>query len=98
MPAPLWEEAVCLARQFGVNPIRVALGLSYESLRERAERREGASEAASFVEVSGGALVPATGPVIELADARGARLTIRLAAGSELDVEQLVEAFGRSRA
>jgi hypothetical protein len=101
MPAHLWAEATALARELGVHPVKVALGLNYESLRARVARDDAVgaeAPSASFVEVSGAELLATTGPVVELADGRGMRLTIRLAAASGLDVAQLIEAFGRSRA
>jgi len=96
MPAPLWEEAVCLARQHGVFRIKAALGLNFESLKERVERRSPASACASssFIEMSGAQLLMA-GSVVEVSDGHGRQLTVRLAPGSALDVAQLVAAFGR---
>lgn len=97
MPEPLWAEAVALARQLGVNTVRNALGLNYGALRERVERKAGRAVPASFVELSGaqvlGAAPAATGAVVEVADTDGARLTVRLDAGTVLDVARLVEAF-----
>ena len=104
MPARLWGEASLLAREFGVHRVKCALGLNYESLKKRvgevcAERGGGAAKAASFVELSGAHLLgPASGAVVEVSDADGGRLTVRLATGSELDLAGLVEAFRRRRA
>jgi hypothetical protein len=100
MPSPLWSEAAALARELGVNPVRSALGLNYESLKKHTEDEgaEGGRETGigKFVELSGAqvlGLPAADGPVVEVSDASGARLTVRLAAGSELDVARLVAAF-----
>jgi hypothetical protein len=102
MPAPLWDEAVALARELGVHPVKAALGLNYESLKTRLDEAtshgHGAQSGAGvdFVELSGAQLLGlpvAAGPVVELSDASGGRLTMRLAAGSALDVAQLVAAF-----
>jgi hypothetical protein len=101
MPAHLWEEAVCLARQLGVFPVKAALRLNYESLKERIARSDAASAAvpsAGFVEMSGAQLLAATGPVVEVSDAQGVRLTVRLAPGSALDVAEVVQAFRRREA
>jgi len=102
MPAHLWEEAVALARQLGVHPVKAALRLNYESLRQRLERqrleRAGAASA-DFVELTGAQLLesPTAGPVVEISDPGGHRLTVRLPPGAALDVARLVEAFrGRS--
>jgi len=101
MPSQLWREAAALARELGVNPVRSALGLNYESLKRRLGSGGGtpreASEAsmAKFVELSGAEVLgsPSAGPVVELCDASGTRVTVRLAAGSTLEVAELVEAF-----
>jgi hypothetical protein len=100
MPAELWDEATVLARELGVHPVQRALKLNYESLRLRVEEGTspiGSAEAAvEFVELSGAQLLGlpvAAGPVIELSDGNGVRLTVRLAAGSTLDMARLVEAF-----
>jgi len=105
MPAELWDEAAVLARELGVRPVQRALGVNYESLRRRAEERAsrgGSADAAGeFVELSGAQLLGlplAAGPVIELTDGSGGRLSVRLAAGSTLDMAQLVEAFRGRRA
>ena len=107
MPAPLWDEAVSIARQIGVHRVKAALGLNYESLRQRlsvADRGApsasvGGAAAPTFVELLRGAelLGPAVaaGPVVEISDDAGLRLMVRLAAGSELDVARLVDAFRR---
>lgn len=106
MPAPLWDEAVSIARQIGVHPVKAALGLNYESLRQRlalADRgapsaSAGGAAATTFVELRGVELLGpavAAGPVVEISDDAGLRLTVRLAAGSELDVARLVDAFRR---
>lgn len=106
MPAHLWEEAVSLAGQLGVHPIKAALGLNYESLKKRVAsaleaKTSAAARTGGFVELSGAQMLGlpvATGPVVEFSDASGTRLTVRLAAGSELDVARLVEAFRRRQA
>ena len=137
MPAHLWDQAVSLAGQMGVNPVAAAVGLSYTSLSQRVARggalaarhpqsgfvesaglqratRSGASAARAsqddFVALAAratpGAFVeltttqppapPASGAlVVEVSDPQGVRLTVRLAAGTVLDVARLVEAFRR---
>jgi hypothetical protein len=85
--------------------VQRALRLNYESLRRRIEEgtfpRGSAEAAGEFVELSGAQLLGlpvAAGPVIELSDGNGVRLTVRLQAGSTLDMAQLVEAFRGRRA
>jgi hypothetical protein len=105
MPAELWAEATVLARELGVRPVQRALKLNYESLRQRVEEGTSppgsAGAAGEFVELSGAQLLglpAAAGPVIELSDGNGVRLTVWLAASSTLDMAQLVEAFRGRRA
>jgi len=91
LPAELWAEAVTWAERVGPYRASRALGVSYESLRRKAGKR--ASEA-GFVEFSGAQLLDAAGgTVVELADAAGVRLTIRLGGGQALDVAAVVAAF-----
>jgi hypothetical protein len=106
MPVALWDEAVCLSRGLGVHRVKAALGLNYESLKQRlaladqAATEPGAAPPATrFVELSGVELLgpAAHAPVVELSDAEGTRLTMRLVPGSEIDVARLVEAFVRRR-
>jgi hypothetical protein len=99
MPARLWNEAALLARDLGVHRIKCALGLNYESLKRRAgevdtKRGTAGTKSIEFVELRG-AQIPetASGPVVEVFAADGCRLTVRLAAGSAIDVAGLVEAF-----
>jgi hypothetical protein len=104
MPAELWEEAAVVARELGVRPVQRALRLNYESLRRRTEEaspRRGGEAGGEFVELSGAQLLGlpvAAGPVIEVSDQDGIRLTVRLGAGSTLDVVGLMEAFRGRRA
>jgi len=105
MPAELWDEAAELARELGVRPVQRALRLNHESLRRRVEAEalsRGSAEAAGeFVELSAAQLLGlpvAGGPVIELCDGNGVRLTVWLGAGSTLDTAGLVEAFRGRRA
>jgi len=107
MPAQLWAEAVGLARSGGTYPIARAVQVDYESLARRvaeagAGERGGGVPAAAFVELTGAQLLGAAstppGPVVEMADADGVRLTIRLADGAPLDVAAVVHGFRRPRA
>ena len=103
MPAGLWSEAVALARREGTFATARALGVNFESLARRvAEERAGAAggvaHESAFVELSGTQLLgggPAAGPVVEISDGYGARLTIRLAGGTPLDVVAVVQGFCR---
>ncbi len=101
MPEHLWEAAVALAEEHGINPVARGLGVSYESLKHRAaaageKRGAGRRVAAGFVELSpvpATAFQPVAGALVELVHPGGAKLTINLPAKSELDVASLADAF-----
>jgi hypothetical protein len=102
MPAHLWGDAVALARSGRPYAVAHALGVNFEGLRRRmaetASRGSGGSAPGAFVELSGAQILGASGAgtpgaVVELSDGGGVRLTVRLAAGSELDLARLVTAF-----
>jgi hypothetical protein len=101
MPEVLWREAAVLARSFGVCPVSRALGIGYESLQQRVPRSPPRPTAVApsqvrFVELSGAQVTGGAsegGAVIEVGTADGARLVIRLAPDTRLDVTALVGAF-----
>jgi hypothetical protein len=105
MPEELWKEACATAKRLGSGRVARALGLKYETLKQRVlgcgaggVRGEATvlAAGAQFIELTG---VPAVGhtaapheAVVEIVAADGARLTIRLK-GASLDVARLVSAF-----
>ena len=104
IPAPLWALAAALARTHGVSRISQKLGLDYNGLKRRAEpkatpRRSRLKPPPGFVELP---LIgqPAQCPncTVELAQATGAKMTIRWEGKEGLDLVGLVEAFWRSGA
>ena len=96
MPAELWASAVGLARARGTYTIARVLHVDYESLARRVAEAGGerASDMknAGFVELRGADLLGGA-TVVEVSDADGARMTIRLGASSALDAAALVGAF-----
>ena len=111
MPEELWQEASAAARRLGSGRVARALGLNYETLKQRvlsngAGRRRGGvrrkvqPESAGFVELSGfPALCPSAASdemVVDMVAADGMRLTIRVKAASA-NVPALINAF-RGRA
>lgn len=103
MPAALWAEATELGRELGAYRVARDLGIGYQSLRDRLGD-DGVDEphkAPAFVEVSTAplfAFTPAAGRgEVELSDASGVKLVIRLGAGESVDVAALVSAFRTSR-
>lgn len=98
MPEDLWAEAVSLARRLGTYRTARGVSVSYDSLRKRLGDAGGErASAGKFVEVSGAEILSVPGPVLEITDGDGVRLTIRLAGGEKLDVVGLVGAFRRRR-
>jgi hypothetical protein len=99
MPAELWRAATELARELGVYRVARELGVGYQSLKDRAGARSepGAREAAAFVELDGAALLAAAPAAarseVELSDASGTTMVIRLAADQAVDVAALLAAF-----
>ncbi len=101
MPEQLWEAAVALAEEHGINPVARGLRVSYESLKHRAAAAgekpgTGRRVAAGFVELSpvpAAAFQPSAGALVELVHPGGAKLTITLPAESVLDVASLAAAF-----
>jgi len=98
MPAELWVRAIGLARVRGTYTIARALHVDYESLARRVAEAGGErtndTMKGSFVELRGADLLGGA-TVVEVSDADGARMTIRLGAGSVLDATALVSAFRR---
>jgi hypothetical protein len=101
MPAELWAEAVALARTEGTYRIAHAVGVDYGSLARRVAEvgaADGGEAAAArgFVEIAGPQLFGETaqaGPVVEVCDGDGGRLTIRLGREAPLDVAAVVQGF-----
>jgi hypothetical protein len=105
MPEDLWGDAVSLARSHGIAPIARALRLDYGSLRKRVEHspesEPGDTDSVSrFVEIDPRHLVPGPAPsgaVVEVVDAEGTKLVVRLSDRESLDVPALVAAFRQHR-
>jgi hypothetical protein len=104
IPARLWSLAADVAGRHGVSRKAGALRLDYYALKERLTKPQPRSGAASspspspsFVELTPGPL-PSQGPCeIEVADASGATLRIRLPVGQVPDLTSLVRSFRDSR-
>ena len=105
MPEQLWAAAISLARVHGIHRTARALRLSYDSLKRRViaapgNGQGGGKDHPGFVDIGPAQLMglsQPTGPVVELSDAEGAKLMIRLTDGSELDMGGLAEAFWSRR-
>lgn len=101
MPAELWAGAVALAKSEGTYRIARTLKVDYQALARRVAEAGGegvgGANNGGFVELRGADLLGGAA-VVEVSDADGARLTIRLGGGSGLDAAALVGAFWRRRA
>lgn len=101
MPPELWIAATELARELGVYRVARELGVGYESLKDRAGARgeHGARQADAFVELAGASLLSAAPAAarseVELSDASGTTMVIRLATDQAVDVAGLLAAFRR---
>ena len=98
MPARLWAQATDLGRELGAYRVARELGIGYQSLRERlgeascAEREE----RRGFVEIDTARLFAPVSPTraeVELSDASGVKVVIRLGAGESVDIAAVVGAF-----
>jgi hypothetical protein len=87
MPESLWAEAGALARQHGIYAVSRGARLAYDGVKKRAKaagpRRMSppTSLAGAFVELPVASLSGGQGPdaaVVELRDARGRSLTVRV--------------------
>ena len=107
MPADLWSTAVSLARERGIYPVSRALSIDYSSLRVRLAESRGSTapadvtaQGSEFVELSpspaqSGSGVGIPGMGLELLDADGSRMSLRLSGLDGLDVPGIVSAFRR---
>lgn len=116
MPETLWAAATALARGHGAYRISQDLGVNYDSLKSRLDktgrgarsvrrspRRKTAVNVAKFVELEPAPTLAALdrdGALVEVQDASGSKLTIRVGASSTIDVCDVLAAFrgeGRRR-
>jgi hypothetical protein len=97
LPPALWAEATTHAREVGAYAAARQLGVSYESLRRRLDDRRAKSPPTTFVELDVSAPWPlsGSGPVVEVVEPSGAKLTV---SGSAVDAAELVRAFRQERA
>jgi hypothetical protein len=104
MPAPLWEQAIALAKIYGVSPVQRILRIDYRGLERRAlgivkpPSKAGSNPSRSlrqsFVEL------PALSSrraehVVELEDSTGRKLTVKVVGGQLGEVLPLAQAFWR---
>lgn len=82
IPEPLWQDAVALAKEFGVHRTARALRLNYDALKARtgaaSAEEPGSTQPATFIELVPGAVAGAGQCVVEFDDGHGARMYVRL--------------------
>jgi hypothetical protein len=100
MPNPLWEEAIALAKVYGVSPVQKILRIDYRGLERRALGiNKGPAKArlagqTSFIELPS---LPARRAehLVELEDGTGRKLSLKVATGHLAEVLPLAQAFWR---
>ena len=106
MPEELWSAAVELAARHGVFAVARSLGLEFAKLKRLLEQRNHkpvrarSPKTAGFVELPAAGLLGApdplaSGAVVELFAADGARLRISITGPAAVDLPELVSAFWR---
>ena len=99
MPPELWTAATELARELGAYRVARELGVGYGSLKDRtgAQGGNGARQAEAFIELDAASLFSAAPAAVrsevELSDASGTKMVIRLAENQAVDLTVLLAAF-----
>jgi hypothetical protein len=100
-PESLWASAAEIARTYGIHRTAAALGVDYYSLKHRVEQqapsrggmREGGA-ATTFVELAAPPMSGGFGEcVLELEDAEGAKMRVRLQGVAAPDLAALTRSF-----
>ena len=109
IPDVLWRQVAELASAYGIHRTAKALRLDYYSLKRRVAAAAGCGEVActtagssesvpQFVEVLGGPMATAGGEcLIEVENAGGVKMRIRLGAGERPDLVALVRVLREGR-
>ncbi len=95
IPGALWKAAVDIANEQGLNQAARALRLNYYDLKKRVEAAEGSGprpQRAAFVELIAPAASGGAECIVELENARGAKMRIALKGGGA-DLMALSRAF-----
>ena len=100
MPEVLWEEAIALAKVYGVSPVQRILRIDYRGLERRAlgiikpPAKARVPEGPRFIELPSLPLRRAE-HLVELEDGTGRKLSLKVAAGHLAEVLPLAQAFWR---
>jgi len=97
MPESLWEEATELAKIYGLAPVQGILRIDYRGLQRRVSGIRMPSHPkkpkASFVELAPLSPARRSEHTVELEDAAGRRMTIRVCGGDLAELVSLAQAF-----
>ncbi len=99
MPAELWAEAEAVARKHGLYATARGARIDYGKLAKLVSAtpsRPEPTEAVAFVEWRGADILgqaPTCAAVIEMADALGRQMTVRLEGGEPVNLAGIVAAF-----
>lgn len=93
IPDRLWNAAVKMAAEHGLNYTARYLKVDYYSLKRRVENASSPAKAASFVELPPTALPLLGECVIELEDASGSRMRVQLTGQHVPDLLALSRSF-----
>ena len=100
MPEALWEEAIVLAKAYGVSPVQGILRIDYRGLERRAlgiikpPTKVRVPEHPRFVELPSLPMRRAE-HLVELEDGTGRKLSLKVAAGHLAEVLPLAQGFWR---
>ena len=98
IPKQLWESAIQVAGQCGLNKTAKTLHLDYYTLKKRLdESSAGRGQAASFIELSPAATGSTHECVIELENRNGGKMRIHIKGGGSPDLNVLSSTFWRSK-
>lgn len=100
MPEALWEEAIALAKVYGVSPVQRILRIDYRGLERRAfgiikpPGKARVAERPRFLELPSLPMRRAE-HLVELEDGTGRKLSLKVAAGHLAEVLPLAQGFWR---
>jgi len=97
IPRPLWAAAVALAKEHGLERISSELRIKYDGLKKQLEGGEAPGRTvvreARFVELFAPSSVGVSECIVELQNARGAKMRIQLKGGDLAGLASLSSSF-----
>ena len=97
MPESFWEPATQLAKEYGLAPVQGILRIDYRGLQRRVSGVKPPTAPkkpmASFVELAALSAPRRCEHTVELEDAGGRRMSVKLSGGSLSELAPLIQAF-----